>query len=144
MGLAAGRKARVRDFYEKSSVDTSSVTGITTTMTETDSLTFEAVAGSTYIIEWCVQVQSTAANDVLLCLLYLTSVTGTQIGGSRRELPQAGRNFPFFWVVEYEAPSTADVTIKGGVVRESGSGTVTRSGSSGAQATLRVRLKQDS
>jgi hypothetical protein len=143
MGLAAGNKARVQDFYEKSEISTSDVSGITT-ITETDSITFSAISGQTYIIEWCIQAKSNVANDIALCLLFLTSVTGAQIGGSRLTFPAANKNFPFFWTLEYVASSTGDVTIKGGLSLESGSGALTRSASAGAQATLRVRLKHDS
>jgi hypothetical protein len=139
--VAVGDLTDTSMFGYVENVETSDVGSITDSAAEVNAITVDVVDGMTYTIHWCMQSESSAADDVALALLWTGSVSGTQIGGSRLSYPAANKNFSFSWTTSYTATSTGSVTVYASLERESGSGTITRSASSSSQDTRSVTCR---
>ena len=140
MAVAAGQIVDVDDFTRRiaTTIATSTTSTITTTETVTDTVTGTLVIGRTYGIfvkhGFSVSVQA----DQFLGRIREDSLTGTQLQAIRIGNHSTAQTYWHPYYVEYTAVASASKTFVTTLVRSSGSGNITRSGSASTPQYLYI------
>lgn len=141
MNALSGEVA-VAPFYQYAQGTSSSAT-ITTVETVTDTITVALVSGQAYEVEYNGLVQSSVAADVALFNLKEDSLSGTRMCDGRVTCSTAGAGKTFLAHLRavYTAIATGNKTFVVTLVRDSGSGNLTRAAASSDPALLSVERK---
>lgn len=115
------------------SIRTASSASITTTETVVQSVTFNAVAGTGYLVRSIQSVQSTVAGDLVrMRLRYAAGASVTSAGTKLLTIlpncESAGKGLPWSMVALFTAPTTGQYTIGVTMVRDTGTGTISSFG----------------
>lgn len=131
MAIAAGQIIDVDDMQWRiaTTIATSTTSTITTTETVTDTVTGDLVAGRTYKITLETGVSVSVQADQFLARIREDSLVGTQLQARRVGNHSTAQTYSLHVEVEYTAVSTGAKTFVATLVRSSGAGNITRSGS---------------
>ena len=104
-------------------IRTSNSSGVTTSETSIDTVTFAAVSGRTYRITYDASVKTTVAADRFYVRIREDSSSGTLLRYNQRYLHTNSAAWPVHVEAEWTASSTGSKTIVGTIQRAAGTGT---------------------